>query len=129
MNMNALSTSPQSAYLKVDAMALEGGESFTLEGSSITPRGICVSCGEREITALHGGSNLDSQPKFPILLVAVELGFADGEVVQLETQAQIQSIRRVSQKEFEVHMSFNNMVQDGYRHIARYLVDSEGKIE
>jgi len=129
MTMNALTTPPSEAYLKVDAMALEDGESFSLVGSSITPRGVCVSCNEREITALHGGSNLDSQPKFPILLIAVELGFADGEVVQLETQAQIQSIRRVSQKEFEVHMSFNNMMQDGYRHIARYVVDAEGKTE
>ena len=129
MNMNALKTQSSSSYLRVDAMALEGGENFSLIGSHITPRGVCVSCSEDQITALHGSSSFENQPKFPILLIAVELGFSNGEVVQLETQAQIQSIRRVSQKEFEVYMGFNNMMQDGYRHIARYIVDLEGSAE
>lgn len=126
---NALKKTLTSSYLKVDAMALEGGKSFSLVGSQITPRGVCVSCKENEITALHGSDSFESQPKFPVLLLAVELGFSDGEVVQLESQAQIQSIRRVSQQEFEVYMSFNNMVQDGYRHISRYVVDSNNSTE
>ena len=127
--MSALKTQFSNPYLKVDAMALEGGKHFSLVGSHITPRGVCVSCTEAEITALHGSNNMENQAKFPILLIAVELGFSSGEVVQLETQAQIQSIRRVSQQEFEVYMGFNNMVQDGYRHIARYIVDLEKPTE
>jgi len=129
MNMKAVSPELSSPYLKVNAMALEGTQSYSLTGSNITPRGVCVSCNEEEITSLHGSSNFENQPRFPVLLVSLELYFKSGEVVQLETQAQIQSIRRVSQQEFEVYMSFNSMMQDGYRHIARYIVDRDGTTE
>ena len=123
--MKAVKPQFASPYLKVEAMALEGSGTYALAGNHITPRGVCVNCNEEEITSLHGSSNFETQPKFPILLISLDLGFRSGEVVQLETQAQIQSIRRVSQQEFEVYMSFNDMVQDGYRHIARYIVDRD----
>lgn len=129
MNMKAVNPQYITPYLKVDAMALEGISTFSLVGSHITPRGVCVSCTEEEITSLHGNKNFEAQPKFPMLLISVELGFRSGETVQLETQAQIQSIRRVSQQEFEVYMSFSGMMQDGYRHIARYIVDRDGTTE
>ncbi len=127
--MRAVKPQLSSPYLKVDAMSLEGSHTHSLAGSHITPRGVCVSCNEEEITSLHGSSNFENQPKFPILMISLELQFKSGEVVQLETQAQVQSIRRVSQQEFEVYMSFNDMVQDGYRHIARYIVDRDGETE
>jgi hypothetical protein len=129
MNMKAVKPQMVGPYLKVEAMAVEGSGSYALEGNHITPRGVCVNCNEQEITSLHGSSNFETQPKFPILLISLDLGFRSGEVVQLETQGQIQSIRRVSQQEFEVYMSFNDMVQDGYRHIARYIVDRDGDTE
>lgn len=129
MNMKAVKQETSNPYLKVDAMALEGSVTFSLVGSHITPRGVCVSCNEEEITSLHGSSSFESQPKFPILLISLSLGFSSGEIVQLETQAQIQSIRRISQQEFEVYMSFNSMMQDGYRHIARYIVERDGLTE
>ncbi|GAA6133567.1 hypothetical protein NBRC116188_03560 [Oceaniserpentilla sp. 4NH20-0058] len=129
MNTNVVKTKSNAPSLQVDAMTLEGSESFSLVGSQITPRGVCVSCSDSEITALHGSNNFESQPKFPVLLISLDLEFCSGELIQLETQAQIQSIRRVSQQEFEVYMSFNNMAQDGYRHIARYIVDCEGVTE
>lgn len=129
MNMKAVSLQLSSPYLTIDAMALEGSTTYSLEGSRITPRGVCVHCTEEEITSLHGSSHFESQPKFPVLLVSLGLCFTSGEVVQLETQAQIQSIRRVSQSDFEVHMGFTDMVQDGYRHIARYIVDRDASTE
>lgn len=129
MSMKAISQDLSSPYLTVDAMALDGSRAYSLAGSQITPRGVCICCNEEEITSLHGSSNFEAQPKFPILLISLGLYFTSGEVVQLETQAQIQSIRRVSQEEFEVHMGFNDMVQDGYRHIARYIVERDGITE
>jgi hypothetical protein len=129
MNMKAVSPNILQPYLTVDAMALDGSDTYSLSGSQITPRGVCVSCTEEEITSLHGSSSFEAQPKFPILMISLGLYFVSGEVIELETQAQIQSIRRVSQQEFEVHMGFNDMVQDGYRHIARYIVERDALIE
>lgn len=129
MNMKAISPNLSQPYLTVDAMALDGSDTYSLSGSQITPRGVCVSCTEEEITSLHGSSSFETQPKFPVLMISLGLYFVSGEVVELETQAQIQSIRRVSQQEFEVHMGFNDMVQDGYRHIARYIVERDALTE
>ncbi|WP_283786703.1 hypothetical protein QNI23_009460 [Bermanella sp. WJH001] len=127
--MKAISPNLSQPYLTVDAMALDGSDTYSLSGSQITPRGVCVSCTEEEITSLHGSSSFETQPKFPVLMISLGLYFVSGEVVELETQAQIQSIRRVSQQEFEVHMGFNDMVQDGYRHIARYIVERDALTE
>jgi hypothetical protein len=123
--MNAISQTISNPYLTIDAMALDGSRTYSLSGSQITPRGVCVCCNEEEITSLHGSSSFESQPKFPILVISLSLYFTSGEIIQLETQAQIQSIRRVSQEDFEVHMCFNDMIQDGYRHIARYIVERD----
>ncbi len=111
-------------YLKVDALAEDGIKVVNLSGSQISPRGVCAICSEEDIAQLHSKEHTEGQPRFQTLLVTLELGFTSGEMVQLETDARVQSIRRVSQQEFEVYMGFTGMIQDGYRHIARYIVDS-----
>ncbi len=111
-------------YLRVDAMTEDGSQVFDLLGSQISPRGVCAVCSDVHIAQLHSKDHTEGQPRFQSLLLTLELGFSGGERVQLETAAKIQSIRRVSQQEFEVFMGFSGMVQDGYRHISRYIVDS-----
>ncbi len=110
-------------YLKIDAMTEEGVTVDNLQGSQISPRGVCATCSPDHIAQLHSKGHEEGVPKYRSLLLTLELGFSTGEVIQLETSAQIQSIRRISQDEFEVYLGFNNMIQDGYRHIARYIVD------
>lgn len=121
--MKALSSVHSGNYLKVEALTTDGQSTVVMSGSQITPRGVCACCTEKQIAELHTTDESDAQPKFQTLLLNLELGFQDGEVIQLESEAQVQSIRRVSQSDFEVYMAFNNMMQDGYRHIARYIVD------
>jgi hypothetical protein len=123
--MKAVNSVRSGNYLKVDAITTDGRNTVSSVGSQITPRGVIACCTEEQISHLHTSENDVSQPKFQTLLLNLELGFKSGEVIQLETEAQVQSIRRVSQTEFEVYMAFNNMIQDGYRHIARYIVDAE----
>ena len=123
--MKAVSSVQSRNYLKVDALTTDGRSSVSMSGSQITPRGVCACCTEEEIAMLHTPDDSEAQPKFQTLLLSLELGFKNGEIIQLESEAQIQSIRRVSQSDFEVYMAFNNMMQDGYRHIARYIVDLE----
>lgn len=123
--MKAVNSIHSGNYLKVDALTTDGRNTVSTTGSQITPRGVIACCTEEQITHLHSADNTDAQPKFQTLLLSLELGFNSGEVIQLETEARVQSIRRVSQSDFEVYMAFSNMIQDGYRHIARYIVDVE----
>ncbi|MEH6346791.1 MAG: hypothetical protein V7785_16980 [Bermanella sp.] len=109
--------------LHVDAVSEDGISVVKLKGRQISPRGISANCFTDNIALLHNSETGEGRAKFQTLLLSIELGFSNGEVVQLETSAQIQSIRRVSQQEFEINMYFINMMQDGYRHIARYIVD------
>lgn len=122
--MKAQPSFASGSYLKVTAVTQEGNASVSMEGSQITPRGVCAYCTEEEVALLHSRPDGDSVPKFQTLLLDLELGFHSGEVVQLESEAQVQSVRRVSQKQFEVYMGFNQMIADGYRHIARYIADT-----
>ncbi len=121
--MKAVNYQSAGRYLKIDAVSETGGESIVLQGSQISPRGVNVNCSAEQIALLHGTGCNDSQPKFQSIWLNLELGFKSGETIQLETAAQVQSVRRISQQDFEVYMSFNNMISDGYRHIARYIVD------
>jgi len=123
--MKAQPSFASGSYLKVTAVTQEGNASVSMEGSQITPRGVCAYCTEEEVALLHTRPDDESVAKFQTLLLDLELGFASGEVVQLESEAQVQSVRRVSQKQFEVYMGFNKMMPDGYRHIARYISDNE----
>lgn len=113
--------------LLVDAVSEDGVSVVNLFGRHVSPRGISANCSNESITVLNGGDSIEGQSKFQTLLLNIELGFSSGEVVTLETSAQVQSIRRVSQQEFEINMYFVNMMQDGYRHIARYIVDVGGR--
>ena len=122
--MKAINLQPVGRYLKVDATSESGGESIVLTDCQISPRGVNVNCSAEKIALLHGTECGDDQPKFQSIWLNLELGFKGGETIQLETAAQVQSIRRISQQDFEVHMSFSNMITDGYRHIARYIGDS-----
>jgi len=122
--MNAKENLAVEQYLKVDAIAEDGAKVADLLGSQISPRGVCAICSQAHIAQLHSKSHTEARPRFQTLLLTIELGFASGEVLQLETSAKVQSIRRVSQEEFEVYMGFCGMIPDGYRHIARYIVDS-----
>ena len=111
-------------YLKVAAIAEDGTGVVDLSGSQISPRGVCAVCSQADITQLHSHSHSEVLPSFQTLLLTIELGFTSGEVLKLETSAKVQRVRRVSQEEFEVYLEFSGMIQDGYRHIARYIVDS-----
>ncbi len=122
--MNAKESLAVSQYLKLDVIAEDGANVVDLLGSQISPRGVCAICTDVHIAQIHSKNHTEAQPRFQTLLLTIELGFASGEVIQLETSAKVQSIRRVSQQEFEVYMGFCDMIQDGYRHIARYIVDS-----
>ncbi len=121
--MKAISHQLVGRYLKVGATSEGGGECIVLAGCQISPRGVNVNCSAEKIALLQGTECGDDQPKFQSIWLNLELGFQGGETIQLETAAQIQSIRRISQQDFEVQMSFSNMITDGYRHIARYIVD------
>ncbi len=123
--MNAKANLQTEQYLRVDAIAEDGSQVADLLGSQISPRGVCALCSDVHIAQLHSKEHTDGQPRFQTLLLTLELGFSGGEMVQLETAAKVQSIRRVSQDEFEVFMGFSGMVQDGYRHISRYIGDSK----
>lgn len=125
--MKAVDRLSATNYIRVMAMTPDGSGSFSMDGTQISPRGVCTSCSPEQIAAFHGACESEHQPKFQSLIINLELGFASGELVELETAVQVQSIRRISQSEFEVYMSFTDMVQDGYRHIARYMVDSEAR--
>ncbi len=122
--MNAKENLVAVQYLRVDAITEDGSQVLDLLGSQISPRGVCALCSDIHIAQLHSKDHTEGQPRFQTLLLTLELGFSGGEMVQLETAAKVQSIRRVSQEEFEVFMGFSGMVQDGYRHISRYIVDS-----
>jgi hypothetical protein len=113
--------------LLVDAVSEDGVHVVSLHGRQISPRGVSANCSTESISLLSGGDCAEEQSKFQTLLLNIELGFSNGEVVQLETSAQVHSIRRVSQQEFEINMYFVNMMQDGYRHIARYIVDLDSR--
>jgi hypothetical protein len=123
--MKAKESLTSEQYLRVDAVAEDGSQVEDLLGSQISPRGVCAVCSDVHIAQLYSKDHTDDQPRFQTLLLTLELGFPDGEMVQLETAAKVQSIRRVSQQEFEVFMGFSSMVQDGYRHISRYIGDSK----
>lgn len=125
--MKALDRLTTTNYIQIIAMTPDGVSSFPMEGNQISPRGVCASCSNEQVAALHASDGTEAQPKFQALLINLEMGFSSGELVELETQVQVQSIRRVSQTEFEVYMGFCNMIQDGYRHIARYMADLESQ--
>lgn len=126
--MKALDRLITTNHIQIIAMTPDGASSFPMEGNQISPRGVCASCTDEQVAALHASDGTEAQPKFQALLINLELGFSSGELVELETQVQVQSIRRISQTEFEVYMGFCNMIQDGYRHIARYMADLESQI-
>ena len=113
--------------LHVDAVSEGGVNVVKLKGRQISPRGISANCSTDYIGLLNSDDCVEGQSKFQTLLLNIELGFSGGEVVKLETSAQVQSIRRISQQEFEINMYFVNMMQDGYRHIARYIVDLDNR--
>ncbi len=121
--MKATKRVEQESSFTVDAITSSDEAVVTMQGFNISPRGIAVNCTPEQIAVLHGLDAEGCQSKYQELLVVLRLNFRSGEVVELETTSQIQSIRRVSQSEFEVNMAFSAMVQDGYRHISRYMED------
>jgi len=125
MNIKAIKTTVQESSFSVEAVAVAGEntETISMLGNVITPRGVMVHCSGEKISALHNIEDDGCQSKYQSLLVELRLNFKTGEIIQLETSAQIQSIRRISQTDFEVSMGFCEMVQDGYRHISRYIED------
>lgn len=121
--MKAVTHTFQKEGIKVDALNIEGHVFLSSPANNITPRGVSITCNQEQVSQLHSVDN-GIQVKYQTILLCLELSFKNGEVVQLETSAQVQSICRKSQREFEVFLAFSDMVQDGYRHISRYIVDS-----
>ena len=121
--MKAIKSLEQESSFTVDAITNGNEKAITMGGFSISPRGITTHCTSEQISMLHNIDDDGCQSKYQQLLVVLNLNFKSGEVIQLETSSQIQSIRRISQTEFEVNMAFSGMVQDGYRHISRYMED------
>ena len=97
-----------------------------LPGGDITPRGVLIQCSAEQLNLLHQMDE-PQQAKFESARLKIGLHFSGGDRVMINTDAQIQSIRRISQKQFEISMSFLNMAQDGYRHIARYISDASAE--
>lgn len=124
MNMKANKNTLQESSFLVEAVVKEGEPPISMSGYVITPRGFVVHCSGEQISALHKIQDNGCQSKYQMLLVELKLSFKSGEIVQLDTSAQIQSIRRISQTDFEVNMGFFELIQDGYRHISRYIKDT-----
>jgi hypothetical protein len=123
MNMKAIKKIQQESSFIVDAITSNSETVVTMPGFNISPRGITTHCTTEQIALLHNLDEKGCQSKYQELLVVLRLNFKSGEMIEIETSSQIQSIRRVSQTEFEVNMGFSGMVQDGYRHISRYMDD------
>lgn len=123
MNMKAINTLEQESSFTVDAIISDDDSAVSMAGFSISPRGMSTHCSSEQIALLHNIEDDGCQSRYQQLLVVLNLNFKSCEMIQLETSAQIQSIRRISQTEFEVNMGFTGMVQDGYRHISRYMED------
>jgi len=97
-------------------------EAIAVHCSQITPRGVILHCSPEQVQAIHSlGDDPEQQVKFESKQLNIQLRFICGDVVDLNSEAQIHSIRRISQKEFEVEMCFQNMMQDGYRQISRFV--------
>lgn len=124
MNIKAVKNISLESNFIVEALNTSQDTSLVMKGVAISPRGISVHCSGEQISMLHDIKGDGSQSKYQTLLLAIELRFKSGECLQMEATAQIQSIRRVSQTEFEVNMAYINMRQDSYAHIARYVEDS-----
>lgn len=124
MNTKANTQLLQEAHFSITAIVDGNGKALSMLGHAITPRGVMIHCSGEQISELHNIESDGPQSKYQTLLIELNLNFKSGELLQLETSAQIQSIRRVSQTEFEVNMGFVDMVHDGYQHIARYVEDS-----
>lgn len=121
--MKAVTHTFQKQGIKVEALSIEGQPFLSLAANHITPRGVSITCDQEQVAQLH---SIDDgvQVKYQTVLLCLELVFNTGETIQLETSAQVQSICRKSQHEFDVFLAFCDMMQDGYRHISRYIVDS-----
>lgn len=109
---------------RIEVQILQRAADAPLEvtGDKITPRGIVIHCTPDQVCLIHSMGE-DQQIKYESMMLRMELCFCSGEVVPLSSEAQIQSIRRISQKEYQIEMCFQNMVQDGYRQISRYMTD------
>lgn len=114
------------ANKRLDVQLFQRAEDIplALRGSKITPRGIVLHCTPDQVCSIHAMGE-DQQIKYESMLLGITLNFGSGEVVALSTEAQVQSIRRISQKEYQIEMCFQSMVQDGYRQISRYMADDQ----
>lgn len=112
--------------LDVSIIQSQDVQPLQVRGGQITPRGVVLHCTPDQVGDLHSmGEEHDQQLRYESMMLRINLCFKTGEVVSINSEAQIHSIRRVSQKEFEVEMCFQDMMQDGYRQISRYLVDGQ----
>ncbi len=114
-------TNPESG---IDVSILQGqaAQPIAVRCTHITPRGVVLHCSPDQVQAIHSlGDDQEYQVKYESKHLKIQLRFSDGDAVDICSEAQIHSIRRVSQKEFEVEMCFQNMMQDGYRHISRFI--------
>jgi hypothetical protein len=124
MNMKAIKNFEQPFSFNVNAVTSDNDTPLTMAGASISPRGLTTHCTGEQIAILHNIEDNGSQSKYQLLMVELQLNFKDGELIRLESPAQIVCIRRVSQTEFEVNMEICNMAQDSLRHITRYVCES-----
>ena len=110
-------------HIEVELVKAPGEPPLKVYGGHITPRGVVLQCTPEQVSVVHDLG--DQQAKFESMGIRIQLVFGTGEIAHLSSDAQIQNIRRVSQKEYDVEIAFHNMMADGYRHISRYLVSGQ----
>lgn len=112
--------------IDIQIIQRQSAQPLLVRAEQITPRGVVLHCTPDQVDAIHSiGEDQDQQPRYESMMLRIALSFCSGEMVEISSEAQIQSVRRVSQKNFEIKMCFRNMIQDGYRHISRYLVEGQ----
>lgn len=119
----ALKASASESYFKTDVYTDDGIELNGLDGASLSPRGVTLHCTPEQIDTFNYGVDREQQTKYRSVMLNLNLHFGS-ESIQLETKADVHSICRRSQTCYEVNLVFKDMMQDGYKHIARYVVES-----
>jgi hypothetical protein len=120
MNTKAINEVVQPFGFSVDAVTSDNKAALTMTGVSISPRSLTTHCSGDQIAMLHNIEANGCKSRYQMLMIELQMYFKSGELFQLEASAQIVSIRRASQTEFEVNMILCDMSQDSLRHIVRY---------
>jgi len=125
MKVATIQKTEQETYFVASVLTDDDVELSGISGANISPRGVTLCCTPEQIKCFNYGVDKEQQTKYKSVLLTLVMHLASGEDIELETRADVHSICRRSQTVFEVNLIFKDMMQDGYRHIARYIVESE----